>query len=123
MILVDTSIWIDHFRKGDDTLVDLLNRSQVLCHPMIIGEIALGHLKQRHLVLAALNNLPQAIMAQDAEVLAFITTAKLAGSGAGYLDVHLLAAAKLASAKFWTRDRRLAKLADNLDLSYHSKAT
>ncbi len=118
MILVDTSVWIDHLRKADAGLVGLLNNQQVLCHPMIIGEIALGQVKPRALVLDALKDLPPASVAQDAEVLGFIDNARLAGSGIGYIDAHLLVAAKLSSASFWTRDKRLAKLADGLGLMW-----
>jgi predicted nucleic acid-binding protein len=118
VILVDTSVWIDHLRKADSKLAELLNSQQVLCHPMIIGEIALGGLKQRTLVLEALQNLPQVIGAGDDEVLAFITTAKLAGKGIGYLDAHLLAAAKLTDAQLWTRDKSLAKVAEDLGLGW-----
>lgn len=118
MILVDTSIWIDHLRRNDEELVALLNAATVLIHPFIIGEIALGNLKQRQLVLESLSDLPQAQSVTDAEALAFIELSRLAGTGIGYLDTHLLASAKLSHAKLWTRDKKLAALATSLHLAF-----
>jgi predicted nucleic acid-binding protein len=118
MILVDTSIWIDHLRSSSVELSGLLNKSQVLVHPFVIGEVALGHLKRRQQVLDALSGLPQAEIATDPEVRLFIELADLTGKGIGYLDVHLLASAKLSGALLWTRDKRLAAAAEKLELSY-----
>jgi predicted nucleic acid-binding protein len=118
VILVDTSVWIDHLRKANAKLSELLNSQQVLCHPMIIGEIALGNLKQRTMVLEALQDLPQAVVAQDAEVLAIILSARLSGTGIGYLDAHLLSSARLSDARLWTRDKKLAFAAANLSLAF-----
>ncbi|MFT3987385.1 type II toxin-antitoxin system VapC family toxin [Aestuariivirga sp.] len=118
MILADTSVWIDHFRKGDARLASLLLASEVLVHPLIIGEIALGQLKARTTILASLGNLQSATVATDREVLDFISSASLGGSGIGYLDAHLLASVVLTSgAKFWTRDRKLASAAARLGLA------
>jgi predicted nucleic acid-binding protein len=117
MILVDTSVWIDHFRKGDPGLARLLDKAQVLTHPFIIGEIALGGLKHRKQVLLDLAELPNANPASDDEVLIFIETAGLAGSGVGYLDAHLLASVKLTpDAKIWTRDKKLQAAAEVIGL-------
>jgi predicted nucleic acid-binding protein len=117
MILADTSVWIDHFRKGDPDFTRLLNEAQVLTHPFIIGEIALGSLKNRKQVLSDLAELPSANPASDDEVLIFIETAGLAGSGVGYLDAHLLASVKLTpGAKIWTRDKKLKASAETLGL-------
>ena len=118
MILVDTSVWIDHLRAGDGFLAELLDDGRVLTHPFIIGELALGHLRQRDVVLAALSVLPRAEVAQEVEVLRFIDQNELFGRGIGYVDVHLLAAARLtAGAQFWTKDTRLRQIAHNLGLA------
>lgn len=112
MILVDTSIWIDHLRTGDPRLVGLLQDGHVLAHPWVIGEIALGHLSRRDEVLGLLHNLPQATVATDVEVLSLIDNQHLFGLGVGYVDAHLLAATMLSSdARLWTRDKRLAAVA------------
>ena len=115
MILVDSSIWIDHFRNSDATLVELLNRRMVLSHPFVVGEIALGRLRRRELVLGELQALPAAKVASDLEVLYFIREHELWGLGIGYVDVHLLAAVQLTpGASIWTRDKRLLAVADRL---------
>ena len=112
MILVDTSIWIDHLRTGDPRLVGLLQDGHVLAHPWVIGELALGHLSRRDEVLGLLHNLPQATVATDVEVLTLIDNQHLFGLGVGYVDAHLLAATMLsADALLWTRDKRLAAVA------------
>ena len=118
MILVDTSVWVDHLRTGDAALSALLDRSQILTHPFVIGELALGNLQQRDLVLEAMQNLPQANPATDQEVLRFIADQALYGLGIGYVDAHLLAAARLTpDATLWTRDRRLLAAAHRLGLA------
>lgn len=119
MILVDTSIWIDHWRSADERLTRLLEAGQVLVHPLVVGELALGNLLHRDQVLAALQDLPQATTATDAEVLCFIDQATLAGSGIGYIDAHLLATVRLTpGAQLWTRDKRLLSAAVRLGLVY-----
>ena len=118
MILIDTSIWIDHLRNDNAELVGLINRSRILVHPFVIGELALGHLKQRRQMLGALSDSPQAIVATDPEVLSLIERAHLNGTGIGYIDAHLLASAKLTDALLWTRDKRLVSAAENLGLTY-----
>jgi predicted nucleic acid-binding protein len=118
MILVDTSVWVDHLRVGDSRLSALLNSGEVLAHPFVIGEVALGSLKQRTTVLSALVNLPQAPIATDREVLLFIDENGLAGTGIGYVDAHLLASARLgADTTIMTRDRRLHAAAIRLALA------
>lgn len=117
MILVDTSVWIDHLRDGDAELADLLNAGLVLAHPFVIGELALGNLKDRETVIAAMQGLPQAPMASHAEVMALIETRRLFSLGIGYVDAHLIAATLLApGTTLWTRDRRLSAAAKRIDL-------
>ena len=118
MILVDTSVWIDHLRAGNRLLVELLEAGNVLVHPFVIGEIALGNLKQRELILGALADLPQAVVARDDEVMPFIEGSGLFGRGIGYLDVHLLASIRLtAGSLLWTHDRRLRDIAEQLGMA------
>ena len=118
MILVDTSVWADHLRAGDTTLTALLEAGRVLVHPFVIGELALGNLRQREIVLGALSDLPQATVATDAEVLHFIDHQALFGRGVGYVDAHLLAAVRMtAGAELWTHDKRLRIVADQLRLA------
>jgi predicted nucleic acid-binding protein len=118
VILVDTSIWVDHLRTGNQQLTALLEAGRVLAHPFVIGELALGRLNPRNTILAALADLPQARVATDREVLEFIELHALAGLGIGYVDVHLLAAARLSEdASLWTNDRRLHAIAGRLALA------
>ncbi len=115
MILVDTSIWIDHFRSADLALARTLQDGQVLVHPFVLGELALGVIRVRDLALSYLSQLPRAATATPGEVLALIDRAGLHGSGVGYVDAHLLAAALLTpGARIWTRDERLASAAERL---------
>jgi hypothetical protein len=115
VILVDTSVWVNHLREHDETLAEFLDQALVLTHPFVIGEIALGDLRQRAVILGDLSNLPQARVATDLEVLHFIEQNRLFGSGIGYIDAHLLAAVQLhAGASLWTNDRRLHGVAERL---------
>jgi len=117
VILVDTSIWVDHLRAGEPALADLLDRGLVLAHPWVTGGLALGHLSQRQDVLALLAGLPSAEVATDAEVLALIEAEQLYGLGVGYVDAQLLAATRLtAHTRLWTADRRLGAVARHLDM-------
>jgi predicted nucleic acid-binding protein len=119
VILVDTSVWVDHLRRGDAKLVALLESATVLTHPFVIGEIACGGLADRATVLELLQDLPMATVAQSDEVLAFIERCQLHGKGIGYVDVHLLAAVALTpSARLWTRDRRLRTAAQSLGCAH-----
>ena len=118
MILVDTSVWVDHFRRVDSVLSEVLQIGDVLVHPFVVGEIALGHLRNAHAILNALQRLPQPRIATHYEVLNFISRNALAGLGIGYVDVHLIAAARLtAGTTLWTRDKRLLAVAKRLDLA------
>ena len=121
MILVDTSVWIDHLRIGDPQLTVLLEEAQVLAHPWVIGELALGQLSRRSEILGLLSNLPQTTVATETEVMTLVETQHLFGRGIGYVDTHLLAATLLTTdASLWTRDRRLAAVAADLGISYRT---
>jgi len=118
MILIDTSIWIDHLHRSEATLAALLNSSQVCTHPMIIGELALGSLRDRQTILGLLADLPSTPQATHAEVLSFVEAHALFGIGLSLVDAHLLAALRLSAAdRLWTRDRRLRVAADRLGVS------
>lgn len=117
MMLLDMSVWIGHLRKNDSILVRLLEVQQILMHPFVIGELALGSLLQRRQVLNELANLPLAAKASDGEVLVLIERRRLAGSGIGHIDAHLLASASISDASLWTRDRHLHQVALSLGLA------
>ncbi|MEO8117772.1 MAG: type II toxin-antitoxin system VapC family toxin [Rhodoferax sp.] len=118
MILVDTSIWIDHLRAGDERLARRLDDGKVLAHPFVTGELALGNLRNRDAVLGALQDLPQANVATEAEVLRFIAEKSLFGMGIGYIDAHLLAAVLLTPGSLlWTRDKRLLTASTRLGVA------
>lgn len=112
MVLVDTSVWVAHLRVGEPNLAALLNAGQVLSHPFVIGELAMGNLRDRASLLADLGRLPRAEVATDDEVRALIESEALHGLGIGYVDAHLLASTRLTrDARVWTQDRRLAEIA------------
>jgi predicted nucleic acid-binding protein len=118
VILVDTSVWIDHLRKSESRLRFLLGERQVLSHSFVIGELAMGSFKQRDVLLRELRDLPQATVAFDDEVLQFVSKRALFGMGIGYIDAHLLAAVRLKPGTLlWTRDKRLLEVATKLDLA------
>jgi len=118
VILADTSVWVDHLRRCNPTLAQLLDAGEILAHPCVIGELALGHLESRSLILDHLHALPQAIVASHQEVLHFIDEHRLSGRGLGYVDAQLLAATRLTpGATLWTRDKRLRGAADRLALA------
>jgi predicted nucleic acid-binding protein len=119
VILVDTSVWVDHLRVGDAQLAALLNSSQVLMHPFVVGELACGNPSNRAEVLALLGQLPRAAVATNEEALFFIERHELMGRGIGYVDAHLLAAVSLdAGTQLWTRDNRLLTVAGTMKLTY-----
>lgn len=123
MILVDTSVWVDHLRRGDAGLVDLLERSAVLMHPFVVGEMACGSLRDRESILELLQDLPAAVVASTDEVLGFIERHVLHGQGIGYVDVHLLASTALSEgARLWTRDKKLSRVAAALGCAYPEPA-
>ena len=117
MLLADTSVWIDHLRTGNQRLTDALNEGSVLCHPFIIGELACGNLKNRTRILGLLESLPSVKVAENDEVLQFISKHKLQGQGIGWVDSHLLASTFLTKCKVWTLDRSLLKVAKALNIS------
>ena len=118
MILVDTSVWVGHLRASDPQLVAMLERGEVLCHPFVAGEIGMGSLRQRSVVLEALKALPQAAQALDSEVERFVSDQQLFGLGIGWVDAQLLASARLTpGTELWTLDKRLHEAATRLGLS------
>ena len=119
MILVDTSVWIDHLSSEENHLVILLNNGLAMTHPMVVGELACGNLSNRGAILTMLKNLPQASVATDDQVLRFIERNRLMGHGINYIDFHLLTATALTKAtELWTRDKRLMDVATQLNLAY-----
>lgn len=118
MILVDTSMLIDHLRKHSPTLAALLSDGEVAVHPFVIGELACGNLKNREEILSLLGALPDLARVRDDEVLAFIETNQLHGKGLGLIDIHLLASARLEGLPLWTKDKCLATAAENFGLRF-----
>jgi hypothetical protein len=118
MVLVDTSVWVSHLRDGNAELANLLNDGKVLCHPLIVGELACGNLKDRAVILSFLQLLPMSIEAEHDEVLSFIENNRLMGKGLGYVDVHLITSAVLTGVPIWTLDKKLVQAADSLYVKY-----
>ena len=119
MILIDTSVWIDHLHQPDEGVVELLGRSEVVQHPLVIGELALGSLRDRDLILELMQNLASTPIATHEEVLHFVDRERLYGRGLSLVDAHLLASVILAPGTvLWTRDRRLLATAQQLGIAY-----
>jgi predicted nucleic acid-binding protein len=118
MVIVDTSIWVTHLRQASRRLEKLLLDAQVVCHPFIVGELACGNIKNRRELLALLQSLPMASSVTLDELLAFIERQKLMGIGIGFVDVHLLASARLSGIRLWTSDRKLKSAAMDLGLAF-----
>jgi predicted nucleic acid-binding protein len=115
MILVDTSVWVEHLRSGTIGLEALLNDGQVVCHPFILGELACENLKNRTEIISLLQDLPMASRADDNdEVIQFIENHQLMGKGLGYIDIHLLMSALLTGIPLWTIDKRLHEVSLSL---------
>ncbi len=124
MILVDSSVWIDHLRSGNTALASLLDNGAVLSHPWVIGELALGNLSRREEILGLLRGLPQVTVAEQDEVLRLIEREGLYGVGIGYVDAQLLAASRLTpDTTLWTTDKRLSTVATRLGLGIGNPAT
>ena len=118
MVLVDTSIWVSHFRVGSRELEKLLLDAEVVCHSFIIGELACGNIRNRKEILRLLRSLPLVPILDFEEYLFFIERNRLMGMGAGFVDVHLLASAQLSGIPLWTSDKNLKSLAIQLNLAY-----
>lgn len=118
MVIVDTSIWVDHLRGGNRRLEKLLLNGEVMCHPFIIGELACGNIKNRDLFMSLIRTLPMAPTVTLDELLYFIEQNKLTGTGIGFVDAHLLASAKLSGTLFWTSDKRLKTAANELKVAH-----
>jgi len=116
MILVDTSVWVDHFRNGNAELQNLLRNNEVLMHPFIVGELSCGTMRNRKEILRLLQELPEACVAEHDEVLRLVESRRIWGHGVGWVDVHLLASALLSRSTIWTLDRQLFRLASSLKL-------
>ncbi|MBI3316418.1 MAG: type II toxin-antitoxin system VapC family toxin [Candidatus Omnitrophica bacterium] len=120
MVLVDTSVWVAHLKWANRNLAKLLYSTQVMTHDFVIGELACGNLKNRKEVLALLERLPRAPLVSQEEILYFIEQQSLMGKGIGFVDVHLLASAKLRSLYLWTLDASLNRIANRFELDYQS---
>lgn len=118
MVLVDTSVWVDHLRSGNSGLKKLLHEGRVVCHPFIVGELACGNLSNRSEILSLLQALPLATHAEHEEVMRFIENYSLMGKGLGYIDMHLIASALLTKSPLWTLDRQLKVVSSELGLEY-----
>jgi predicted nucleic acid-binding protein len=122
LILVDTSVWIDHLHKAIPLLEEALESQTVLSHPFVVGELACGELRKRREILDLLSDLPSSIVATDDETLSLIERHRLMGKGLGYIDVHLLASVMLTdSARLWTSDKRLAAIASQLTIGFEKR--
>jgi predicted nucleic acid-binding protein len=117
MVLADTSVWIQHLRKGEPALAGRLAEGLILIHPFVAGELACGNLRNRAAILSDLQALPPAVVASNAEALGLLEDCHLWGRGLGWVDVHLLASAMLSKCEFWTLDKRLAQAGKALGLS------
>jgi predicted nucleic acid-binding protein len=118
MVLVDTSIWVEHLRKGNHQLKQLLMDAEVICHPFIIGELACGSIKNRQEILPLLMSLPSAPLPEFDELMYFIDENQMMGIGIGFVDVSLLASAQLSGNFLWTADKKLNSAATMLSLNY-----
>jgi predicted nucleic acid-binding protein len=123
MILIDTSIWVDHLRKGHDLLSCLLERNLVLTHPFVIGELACGLMLNRRKILHLLETLPSIVMARHVEVLHLIEAEHLHGQGIGWVDAHLLASTMLADSYLYTSDKKLRLVAESLGIAYEDSGS
>lgn len=118
MVIVDTSIWINHLRKGDRHLEKLLLDAEVICHEFVIGELACGNLINRKEIISLLQSLPLSPTVVHQEYLYFVEKHQLMGRGIGFVDVHLLASAQLSYLPIWTADTKLRAVSKDLELQY-----
>lgn len=121
MVLVDTSVWVAHFRFDNSRLKSLLKNGKVACHPFIVGELACGRLQNRKEILSLLRMLPAATQAEHEEVLHLIESHRLMGLGLGYVDMHLLASSLLSGIPLWTEDKQLRKAALKLEVCFNQE--
>lgn len=118
MILADSSVWIDHLGRGDAILTSLLHAERIVMHAYVMGEIALGSMRDRQRVLRELRKLPALPLVRPDELLLLIDQHALAGSGIGYVDAHLLASTLLTpGTRLWTRDKRLQSAAERMGVA------
>ena len=119
MILADTTVWVDHFRKPEPGLLEYLAMNGVLMHPMVIGELACGNLPNRKTVLRELLSLPRVPEPTHESVLSFIESEELMGRGVGFIDFHLLCSVlRQGDVSLWTRDNRLNRIAGDLGIAF-----
>jgi predicted nucleic acid-binding protein len=120
MVLVDTSVWIDHFRNNNKQLVELLNEDKVFCHQLVIGELACGNIKNRFEILTLLKSLPQSVNVAHDDILLFIEENKLMGLGLGYIDIQILRSSVLAGITLWTLDKKLTECSNRFNMCFSS---
>jgi predicted nucleic acid-binding protein len=120
MILADTSVWIDHFRKANPYLCQLLTAGEIVCHPFVTGELATGMMKNRTAVLGLLRNLLQLPVTEEDDFYSLIQRYGLYGKGIGFVDIHLALAVKKSGFALWTLDKRLLAVARELSIAYPS---
>jgi len=120
LILVDTSVWVDHLRNPETTLEQLIRANLVIGHPYVTGEVAVGDIRDWHETVTGLQELRQAQIATETEFLALVAQEKLAATGLGFVDIHILASCRITpDTKLWSRDKRLARHADRLGVGWH----
>ena len=120
MVLVDTSIWIDHFKNGNNQLIKLLDNGEVFCHPLIIGELACGNISNRSEIISLLQSLPMLDVVGQEELLFFIEKNQIMGTGLGFVDAHLIATAILAGIPLWTEDKKLKQVCSLLSIDFRT---
>ena len=118
MVLVDTSVWIDHFRKSNASLTSLLEMDEVAIHPFVLGELACGNLANRKEIISLLHALPTVTKVEDDELLLFLERYTLMGRGVGLIDVHLLASCHLDGCFLWTKDKRLSAISAEMRIEF-----
>jgi predicted nucleic acid-binding protein len=118
VVLVDTSVWVDHFRVASGSLASLLEMDEVAVHPFVLGELACGNLANRKEIIALLHALPPVNKVEDDELLLFMERHALMGRGVGLIDVHLLASCHLDGCRLWTKDKRLQALSTEMEIEF-----
>ncbi len=116
-VLVDTSVWIDHLRRTCPRLVARLNQGAVVIHPYVVGELACGNLRNREEILRLLQALPENPVVEHEEALLLLETEKLQGRGLGWIDIHLLASARLQNVTLWSLDKALVAAAEKMGIA------